>query len=82
LWQAEVLPGSDIDVPDIRSEYADDPELLIATASSQVDYMSNSLDVASVSNVMDELSSKAAIPEITGVTKILLGTFEPPDLNT
>ena len=82
MWYAEVLPGSDIDVPDIRSEYADDPELLIATASSQVDYMSNSLDVASVSNVMDELSSKAAIPEITGVSKILLGTFESPVLIT
>lgn len=49
--------GCRVDVPDIRSDYADDPAQLIATASAQIDHMANSLDVASVSDVMDEFSA-------------------------
>ena len=74
----QLQPGSDIDVPDTRSEYADDPELLIATASSQVDYMSNSLDVASVSDVMDEFSSSEIGGCISGlfeIAAVFMGLF-------
>ena len=74
----QLHPGSDIDVPDTRSEYADDPESLIATASSQVDCMSNSLDVASLSNVMDEFSSSeigGCIAGLFEIAAVFVGLF-------
>ena len=66
----QLEPGSDIEIPNIRSDYADDPDMLISTAASQVDYMSNSLDVASMANVMDEFSSSEIGGCITGLLKI------------
>ena len=66
----QLEPGSDIEIPNIRSDYADDPDMLISTAASQVDYMSNSLDVASMANVMDEFSSSEIGGCITGLFEI------------
>ncbi len=71
----ELQPGSDIEVPDIRSDYADRPGLLIATASSRVDYIANSLDIASTSDVMDELSSSDLGGSISELSEIAAELF-------
>ena len=49
--------GVEIDIPDTRSDYADAPEGLISSASTLVDYEAKGLDVASASEVFDELSN-------------------------
>jgi len=74
----QLEPGSDVEIPNIRSDYADDPDMLLSTAASQVDYMSNSLDVASMANVMDEFSSSeigGCIAGLFEIAAVFVGLF-------
>lgn len=50
-------PGTVLDVTHTRSDYADNPEALITSAASMVDYDARDLDTASVSDAMDDLSN-------------------------
>ena len=67
--------GMEIDIPDTRSDYADAPESLISSASNLVDHEAGSLDIASASQVFDELSSTELGGCIAGLLTLIFGTI-------
>ena len=53
-------PGSQIDIPDTRSDYADAPNSLVASAESLVYHEAQNLDVAGVSEAFNDLAESGA----------------------
>ena len=67
--------GIEIDIPDIRSEYADDPASLIAVAEVQVDSEARNMDIASVADVMDEYANSDARALFDGIGFVITTVF-------